>query len=312
MIEIRQLRHVLALAEHGNFKRAAKSLGISQPALSKSIQRLEIDLSVALFDRGTKSVSPTQFGRSVIERARRITAEYDAIPGEIDLLAGLHRGELFVGTGPLLADTLIAESVARLIGRHPKLRVVIQIDNWRSLTEALVKGEISLFVADTSEASADRHLNVTPLPSVPGVWFARAGHPLRTRSGLTFSDLIDYPTVSPKVPERIIAWIEEHRRTLVRPERLDPWLTTVECDDYALIKRLVRASDGVSFAPWTNIADEVMRGGLVKLDVTEPIFHTSSGIVTLKDRSLPPAARALIDELLAIVGKSSQARDGNR
>ncbi|MDX2038845.1 MAG: LysR family transcriptional regulator [Isosphaeraceae bacterium] len=300
MIEIRQLRHVLALHEHSNFKRAAKSLGISQPALTKSLQRLESELGVTLFDRRSKAVVPTQFGQAVVDRARRVTAEYDAIPAEIDLLAGLHRGELLVGAGPVIADTLISEAVVRLIQRHPRLRIVVHVDDWRSLTDALHKGEISLFVAETSEAVTDPGLEVAPLPSESGFWVARAEHPLVGRTGLTMAELFEYPTISTKLPERILRWLDANKELL--GEQRTP-VPTVECDDYPLIKRILRTSDCVSYCPRSNVVDELARGELKILEVDGPSFRTNSGIITLRERSLPPAARAFISELRSIVSE---------
>ncbi len=67
-IDIRLIRHVLMLARHRNFARAAEQLHLSQPALSRSIARLEETLGVALFDRTRDGVIPTDYGRIVIER----------------------------------------------------------------------------------------------------------------------------------------------------------------------------------------------------------------------------------------------------
>ena len=71
-MDLRRLRHVLALAEAGNYLRAAEAMHISQSALSRSIQSLEATLGVTLFDRSNRRVEPTEFGRLLIEHAMKL------------------------------------------------------------------------------------------------------------------------------------------------------------------------------------------------------------------------------------------------
>ena len=72
MIEIRTIRHALAVAKYGNFRKAAESLYLTQPTLTRSIQALEEILGVKLFDRGKKKVEPTPLGRIFLTRAEEV------------------------------------------------------------------------------------------------------------------------------------------------------------------------------------------------------------------------------------------------
>ena len=72
---VRRLSHVVALAEAGSFARAADRVHLSQPALSRSIQAIEAELGLRLFDRAARGVTITQAGKRIVERARRVLFE---------------------------------------------------------------------------------------------------------------------------------------------------------------------------------------------------------------------------------------------
>ena len=100
MLTPTRLRQAVALAEHGSFRRAAKALRVSQPALTRGIQALEASLGVQLFDRQSTSVTLTAVGELVIERAKSmITTEAD-LRRDIALLQGLETGDVNIALGP--------------------------------------------------------------------------------------------------------------------------------------------------------------------------------------------------------------------
>jgi DNA-binding transcriptional LysR family regulator len=96
-VELRQLRYVEAVARHRHFTRAAEELHIAQSALSHQIRRLERELGAELFERTSRTVTVTEAGEAVAERARGILAQVDGVRHEIDELRGLVRGRVAVG-----------------------------------------------------------------------------------------------------------------------------------------------------------------------------------------------------------------------
>src|SRR5512137_2516263 len=99
-LDLHLVRHALVLAKHGNFRRAARALHVSQPTLSRNIAALERSLGVRLFDRSSSGVEPTPFGRLVLERGRGLLAGESDLLREISLQAGLEIGSLAVAAGP--------------------------------------------------------------------------------------------------------------------------------------------------------------------------------------------------------------------
>src|SRR5581483_3125029 len=97
-MDLRQLKYLVALADEGNFTRAAAREHIAQPALSQQIRRLEQQLGLALVERTTRRVALTEAGTLLVGRARSILAEVDAAQDEMDSLRGGFSGRVSVGT----------------------------------------------------------------------------------------------------------------------------------------------------------------------------------------------------------------------
>ena len=94
MTNLQQLRHFLALTEHGNFARAAEAVNLSQPALSRSIQALEASLDCRLLDRHSRGISLTVHGQLVLEHAQRLLAGSRALENAVVQLANLETGPI--------------------------------------------------------------------------------------------------------------------------------------------------------------------------------------------------------------------------
>ena len=99
-MELRQYRHVLDLADHASFRKGSEALGISQPALTKSLFQIEREVGQRLFDRHGQTISPTVFGAIVVDTARQMLDSQEAMTRAIGQTATLEAGELSVGVGP--------------------------------------------------------------------------------------------------------------------------------------------------------------------------------------------------------------------
>ncbi len=296
-MELRSLQHLTALCEHKHFGRAAAALGISQPALSKSIQRLEKSLGAPLLDRDRKGVYPTAVGKQVVLRARAIVDGWAEVRREVDLMCGVEIGQLCVGVGPAMSESFVTTAIARTAEAHPKARSGARVDHWSRLSEAQRRGESDLYVADVSHVERSDEFRVTPLPPEEFVWFCRSGHPLLNARSVTRGALLDYPIVTPKMPVWARRWLAD---AADRGETLDSDhnFAAVECESYAMLKRMVIASDCVSAALRSTIRSEVEQGSLVALTIKAPALTTHAGIVSLSGRTLSPLAEAFVEQLV--------------
>jgi len=121
-ISLRQLHHATVLARRGNFHQAAIELGLTQPALTRSIQALEAATGITLFDRLPGGVEPTSAGETLLRKAVTILGETHELEREMALLVGLESGCPTVATGAYPAHQLMPRAVAAWSGKHPRLR----------------------------------------------------------------------------------------------------------------------------------------------------------------------------------------------
>src|SRR5580658_5762504 len=154
-MNLRDLRYVLAIAEHGHFGRAAKACGISQPTLSVQIRKLEELLGVALFERSSKMVAPTAVCERLIGHARAAVAEAEAVLAVARTLRDPLAGRFRLGIIPTLAPYLLPLVFAPLRAALPALEVEPWEDQTISLLERLRAHELDAALLATEVDGAD-------------------------------------------------------------------------------------------------------------------------------------------------------------
>ena len=150
---IRQAHYLLAVADHGNFTRAAATLHISQPALSQRIIDLEVELGVQLFDRSGRVIKPTDQGRTYIEHVRRALRELNAGERAMKDIANALGGTLRIAFLPLFTTHLVGPLMQEFFRRHPGVALTIDILAQGELEAALVEDRIDIGLAFSDVAS---------------------------------------------------------------------------------------------------------------------------------------------------------------
>lgn len=158
MIELRLIRHALALGQLRNVARAADALNLTQPTLSRSIATLEDAIGVRLFDRTRKGVEPTAFGRVLLARGEALLGSEAELRREIQLLAGLETGYLTIGAGPYAGEAVVGSVVARLLSAHPRLRMELMTVNPLDVLDGVLAGRFDVGIADVGERGDDARL----------------------------------------------------------------------------------------------------------------------------------------------------------
>lgn len=275
-IDLRQLRYVAAVEEHGTYTRAAEALGISQPTLSRSVQSLEAALGTPVFDRTRNGVIPTAVGRIVLERAARVLREAGELVREVQLALEVEVGQVTVGVGPYPAEISVGQAAGRLAARHPGIRIELVVGHWETLAERVAAGELDFGVMETSSLRHNPRLHIEPLPQHRGCLFCRREHPLAGRPTLTLEQALAYPWSSP-----------------ILPERMPGSPRVIRADTFQLAKSVVLESDAIGIGAASLIGAELRDGRLVMLPLTVPWLMTHYGLVRLADRTQSPAALAL-------------------
>lgn len=289
-MNLQQLRHFIAVVEHGHFARAAEAIHLSQPALSRSIQALEQQLDCKLLDRHSRGITLTAHGELVLEHARRLLASSRSLRNAVSQLGNLQSGELRLGAGPYPAARLVPRAMGRMAMTFPGVQLRLVIDNWRKLRTQLLDDELELLVADTRAIADDPLLHIEPLTPRRAAIFCRTGHPLTKEGAVEFAQIMQFPLAAAHLPEQV-----EHSLAAACG-RAQP--VSIHCDNFTSLKAMVVSTDVLSMAPWDVIAEDVNVGALDIITPRQPIVEYSSyGLISRAGHSLSPAAEMFAERL---------------
>lgn len=243
-MELRQLRYFVAIATRRSFRRAADDVRVAQPALSQQIRRLEAELGVELFDRGTRPVELTDAGQMLLPMARRILADVDRAAAEVREFSSEFRGRVVIGAMQYLTNLELPDLLAAFRERHPLVELQLRVGNTGQLTELLEAGEIDLAMCHADELSLPAHYAVSDLRTEELVILVAASNPLAAQRQVTVADFADSPFIVFRPGASIRAALEN----AFAEHGLTPRLT-FESADIATAVELVKRDLGVALVP---------------------------------------------------------------
>lgn len=261
-MDLKHLRHAVGLADVGNFTMAADHLAISQSALSRSIQALELDLGLALFTRRPGGVVVTEEGMTVLAQARMILHQASSLKLVARQLAKGEVGRVRIGLGPMFSR-LVEPMLAACWKPGEAVDVQIHILPVESLVSSLLGGEIDFFVADARAAAGKVAIETEGLGTALTGYFVRPEHPLAEKRGLRISDLRHYPRTNPNLPRTRIELDE------VIQASSETHAGRLSCENLDFLVRFTYSSDALLLAVRGAIANELDSGELVELDIPE-------------------------------------------
>ncbi|HWK94521.1 MAG TPA: LysR family transcriptional regulator [Pseudolabrys sp.] len=183
-LSFNHLQHFLAIADQGSLRAAAESLGLSQPAVSKSLRALEASLGVPLINRDARGSSLTQYGKVLYARAKLIGNEVDRVTQEVREMAGIGRGKVTLGASAIPSLLLVPEAVARFRERFPEINIDFIGGMPSVLLPRLQDGSLDFVVGPKPGGPMAGSFHTTPLFKVPACLVVRKGHPLAKAKSL--------------------------------------------------------------------------------------------------------------------------------
>ena len=194
-MELRQLAYFTAVAEEGQFTRAASRLLVAQPAVSAQIRRLERELGERLFHRDPRSVSLTEAGETLLPHARAALAAAERGRDAIVSLRGMLRGRLRIGVaGPV--DRPLGQALGELSRSYPDIEVLLTTQNNEPLLEALANGHIDVGIVGIGIQTVPAQLTTRVITSEDLALGVSRNHPLAQRKSVTLSHLREEPFVT--------------------------------------------------------------------------------------------------------------------
>ena len=294
------LRAVDAVEAHRSLLKASAVLGVTQPALTKSLHELEDIVQARLFDRHSRGVRTTEAGLVFVQTARRILAELRRLDEELDQLSSPGSGTVALGALPVAAAGVLPGTLARLKATSPHIQVRLQQGRTEDLLPLLASGEIDLIVGRLYEPAAPDRFSREPLWTEPISILARTEHPILSEE-VTVDALRRYDLVLPTVSQRVGQEIE-HLLALLG---LQP-TTSLRSSSYGFIREMLHATDLISVMPRLMMVGDLLRGTLKVVPLPIPAPDRPAGLILPRDRALPPAGRAFIECLRAYVSEIAE------
>lgn len=289
-MEPRHIRHFLAAARHGSLRNAAEAAGVSQPALTKSIRRLEAELGVALFERHPKGVRLSAFGAALEPHAEALEAGFAQAAETMLALASTARGLVRVGAGPSMGIALLPMVAERLLAAA-EVQMTLRSGLNDSLLLALQQGEIDFAVTTSPERLASPMLGHERLFHDRVVVVGRQGHAL-AEPGVPIESL------------RAARWVVPGRQVQTRA-RLDQLFAAqglgepdvwIETDSFPFMLEMIGRSDMLGYMP-----EQLIRGRqLVPIAPEGSVWRRSVGVSYWRRRAQTPASRMFLAVLRAV------------
>jgi DNA-binding transcriptional LysR family regulator len=291
MIDLRHLRHLLAVAKHSTVQAAADAIHLTQPALTKSIARFEEELDAKLFDRRGRRLVLTELGERLVERSEDLLRHVRELEEEVALWKDIGTGEVAIGVDPEAELSLLPKVLEAFVPVYPRVRVSVRSGQHETLLPALLRGDLHFLVADAELALERDDLEVIKLSADPLAAAVRPGHPLSRKRQPVPADIEAHPVAGASTAPRFERWSAESAR---REGRTQPLAASLVCDNYEVLVRLAECSDTIVFGPQSLLA-AYERAGRLKV-MSWPLEGPESGpsLIRSKGRHLSPAAERLM------------------
>lgn len=239
-MELDQLRYFLRVAERQSFTRAAEELAISQPALSRSIQKLEEELGQPVFERKARSVSLTDAGTLLQARAQQVLTVLEDTKAEIT--DDGQSGRVRVGAIPTIAPYFLPQVLREFSSEFPQSTLIVQENTTDALLKSCTQGEIDLAILALPVPA--KYLEVEELFEEELLLVLPCGHPLADKEKIRLTDVEPYPFVlldeAHCLTDNIVSFCRQRSFQPVAVERTS---------QLVMVQELVSLSHGVSMIP---------------------------------------------------------------
>ena len=288
-MKLTQLRDLAAIAETGGLRRAARRLGLSQPALSRNIRELEDELGVKLFERSPGGMELTLRGQEFAVRGRAVQRELERAREEVRQYLGDHVGEVSIGLSSAAHVALLPKAIGPFRRRFPRVKLHIIESLFPALDARIRDGSIDFYAGPMSARTLGSTIKVETLFDNRRVVIGRRGHPLAGAKSL--AEL----TVAEWVMTSAIGGGDVDLRPIFEDRGLPAPTVAVRTQTVLSTITVAASSDLITILPqqWLNFAE--VTGLLAPIAISERLAAPPICIVSRATLPLTPAAQHLSD-----------------
>lgn len=297
-MDYRQLQLFLATAERLNLSQAAEAMSISQPGLSKSMDRLQRELGTRLYQRDGRGIALTEAGRALFRHVKLIEAQLGDARAEVVGIARGTLGHARIGAGPSWLIRHLPESIAAIMAQHPNVRFTVETGFPDKLIHRLRLGGLDVVVGALPENRVDPDLRFMRLTSDIIQVIGRAGHKLIGKPDRTLADFAAQRWVLPGPQELVRQRLNVAFASAGQPKPVP----ALETESLSLILATLRLTDCLGLTT-TQILAQQEAEGIVAIDHETLRFRREAGVVTRRHADPSPSVKLLIGELRKVAAK---------
>jgi DNA-binding transcriptional LysR family regulator len=285
--DLADLRAFVAVAELNSFRAAADSIHLSQPALSRRVDKLEQALGVRLFERTTRSVSLTAVGRDFSHKARSLLDDLETSLLSMQAVATSQSGEVVIACVPSAVYYFLPKVLRTFHEQYPRIRVRIIDDGANAVLESVARGEADFGINIIGTQEPEIAFQV--ILKEPFVVACPRGHPLASLREVSWAALAkyDFMTVDKSSGNRLLVDLALANSS-VRPS----WC--FEAKHVSTLLGLVEAGLGVAVVPRLSMP-QGEHATLAQVPLVEPKIDRNVGLICRRGRELSPSARKLYE-----------------
>jgi len=288
-LEIGELQAFIAVAEKSSFKAAAEGLFISQPALSRRIEKLEASLQTRLLERTTRRVSLTDDGRQFLAHAEAVIEELEMAMQGMAERTDLRKEHITVACVPSVANHLLPKVLKEFTRTHPSVRIKIIDESAREVLDSVVAGVADFGVNFIGTQEAD--IDFKAIRTEHYVLMVRNDHPLAAETSVAWAALVGEKLVSVSQSSGNRMLIDNALARVVQRPSIQ-----YEINHVTGAIGLVAAGLGVAVLPELAMPSDV-HPTLVSIPLTDPDITRTLGLITRKGGRLQPVTQSLFDLL---------------
>ena len=310
MYDVKQLRVLRAVAEHGSFSAAADALSYTQPAISQQIAALEKRAGTKLVDRLSRGVRLTDAGQALVEHAEVVIARLAAAEAELDAIAGIRGGRVRLASFPTAGASILPPAVAEFTRRYPDVELNFVEQEPEEAAQALRAAELEIAIvfeySELDQPEFERMyegIELHPLVDDPMFLALPGSHPLAHKPRVRLQDFSDETWIQETGTH---TWCGGFHEACCAQAGFEPKVG-FQSDDYNVVQGLVAAGVGISLLPGlalTNVREDIV---IRTLGRRAPARRIAAA--TLAGRYHSPATKAML-QILTEVGERFELPSG--
>ncbi|GAB3798058.1 LysR substrate-binding domain-containing protein [Virgibacillus kimchii] len=286
-MDIRQVTYFAEVAKQKSFTKAAATLHVSQPSLSKTIKNLEEKLGTPLFYRAAKGLELTDTGQVFLANAKNVLDAFDNLTAELDDVGELKKGEIKIGIPPIIGAAFFSTLISKYIELYPSIQMSLNEVGSNKIKQEVSEGELDVGLICNLPIQKENYETIRLLKD-PLMLIMHRDNPLAVREEIKFSDIEHEPMILYRrdfsLHDRIMEACRNHG-----------FYPNVVCESSQkdFIIEMVEAKLGVALLP-SKICSQIANENMKAIPFDKPAVYLELAMIWKKDKYLPHAVREFI------------------